>query len=715
MKFIFKFLLVVVVCAVCTGLTTPSPPSKLVKAFDALRIHNYFAAKDLFYKTMKKDTVASSYGLSVIYGRNNNPFYNLDSAFKFVQISAEAETRTVDEKWSDLAMLPLDSSLISRQISHVDSCFFVLILADPSIESWNTFIDIHAAQPFNSDAVSRRNSLAFSEAEALSTSNAYLIFMNRYPEATEKPEARLRYEMRLYEESVKGDALGSYQDFIAIYPESPYRNEAELKVYDLSTADGKVESYYAFIHANPENPSISRAWRMVYTLEVSELSTETLAAFSLKYPDYPFMDEVNLEFEAVTTRYYPIKCDEKWGFIDESGAVQVPCQYDWVDSYSENLAAVGIGDEVMFINKKGDRVIDLELEDAYSFHMGYVVGMLDGRTGVLNRLGEWVIQPEYDEVGEFSEGLFYASKNDLYGFLDQSGEEVISFKYLNATDFKNGGAVVENAEGMGVVNISDVPLTSFGYTWVEPFSETGNPSRFKVNEKFGLLSQTGRILVPAIYDRIGDWSDTLALASNKGKYGFIDFKGDTIIDFKYSYSTKAYSKSKFEGQYVKVYQGANVGIIDTTGEKIFPAIFEDIGHFDDVLVPVKKRGMWGYADLDVNLAIPYRYDQAGSFVDSSAVIVLNGKFGTINRNGKAVIQPTYVSMERYSIIFAVSDTAFGLIDYTGVELTPQVYSGIKVLDHQVLRLDKKNGTQDYYDYVEHKFVWRTSLSETSEE
>ena len=82
MKFLGKLGIALSVLILASAAIVPKPSSKLVKAFAALEIHNYFAAKDLFYKAMKKDTLASGYGLSIIYARNNNPFYNLDSAFK---------------------------------------------------------------------------------------------------------------------------------------------------------------------------------------------------------------------------------------------------------------------------------------------------------------------------------------------------------------------------------------------------------------------------------------------------------------------------------------------------------------------------------------------------------------------------------------------------------------------------------------------------------
>lgn len=59
--------------------------SKLTKSFAALEIHDYFKAKKYFEKSLKKNPVPASYGLSVIYYRNNNPFHNIDSALYYIQ------------------------------------------------------------------------------------------------------------------------------------------------------------------------------------------------------------------------------------------------------------------------------------------------------------------------------------------------------------------------------------------------------------------------------------------------------------------------------------------------------------------------------------------------------------------------------------------------------------------------------------------------------
>ena len=62
---------------------------KLDVAFEALKIHNYFEAKRLFEKSIKSEPTGGAYGLSLILSNDKNPFYQLDSALKYV---VKAET-----------------------------------------------------------------------------------------------------------------------------------------------------------------------------------------------------------------------------------------------------------------------------------------------------------------------------------------------------------------------------------------------------------------------------------------------------------------------------------------------------------------------------------------------------------------------------------------------------------------------------------------------
>lgn len=681
---------------------------KLKKGFAALSEYNYFEAKKQFYKALKKDSVGAGYGLSVIYARNDNPFHHTDSAFKFITLATTKYPALDAKSKAKYAELGIDSTSIAIQGTYIDSLFYDAAFAENTVPAWQHFIDFHKSQPYLDLAIENRNEVAFDLAEEANTSTAYRDFMDQFPEADQISEAGKRYHRLLYEEQTKEGRVRDFQRFIEKNPDSPYISDAEFRVYEKATAPGTLEVYRQFIEENPQNEHVNKAWRNIYALEVGELSARTIAAFSMKYPDYPFSDELKTDFQYATTRYYPIQENGLWGFIDASGNVRIEPAYNWVEPFIENLASVGKNDKVAFINKAGQLITDFEFEDAYAFRSGYSVVVKDEHYGVINRLGKWIVDPVYQDVGEFSEGFFYAENEEgFYGYLDENGNVAIDFVLENATDFKNGLAIVQKDGKYGIINARAEQVSEFRYDWIEPFRTDRNPSRFKIGNSFGLIDQVGTVLVDSVYSHIGDFSEELALAASNNVYGFIDIKGDTIIDFKYTFSSAALKVSAFQNGHVRVFQKDKMGVIDTAGTRIFPAIFENIGEFTGNLIPVTKKDKWGYSDLKVNLVIPYQFDIAENFRDSVAVVSKNGLYGLIDTLGKSKIDFKYKSMVLLDSLILVSDSAYGLIDMNENVLVPMIYSDAEVIDKQIIRfVNDANQGGDYYDITQQKFIWR---------
>lgn len=106
----------------------------------------------------------------------------------------------------------------------------------------------------------------------------------------------------------------------------------------------------------------------------------------------------------------------KWGFVDESGSVKIPCTWRYAWSFNEGLAAVQDTDKKWgFIDKNGKVVIPCK----------------------------WC-NPDY--IGfSFCEGLVNVKdENGKWGFIDRTGKLVIPCKWKWAYDFKNGRAKVKD-------------------------------------------------------------------------------------------------------------------------------------------------------------------------------------------------------------------------------------------------------------------------------
>ncbi|MCI9123036.1 MAG: hypothetical protein HFH35_02990 [Eubacterium sp.] len=72
------------------------------------------------------------------------------------------------------------------------------------------------------------------------------------------------------------------------------------------------------------------------------------------------------------------------------------------------------------------------------------------------------------------------------------------------------------------------------------------------------------------------------------------------------------------------------------GENISGTI-EDIGSFSNGLVPVKRKGLWGYADDKLRLVIPFQYKAVNDFNDAGmASVLLEDIWCVIDKNQKII-------------------------------------------------------------------------------
>ena len=77
------------------------------------------------------------------------------------------------------------------------------------------------------------------------------------------------------------------------------------------------------------------------------------------------------------------------------------------------------------------------------------------------------------------------------------------------------------------------------------------------------------------------------------------------------------------------------------GTIVIPARYDWAGLFHEGLAGVVINGKWGFIDKSGTLVIPARYDLAGDFSEGLAVVRTNGKYGFIDKSGNMVIPARY--------------------------------------------------------------------------
>lgn len=176
------------------------------------------------------------------------------------------------------------------------------------------------------------------------------------------------------------------------------------------------------------------------------------------------------------------------------------------------------------------------------------------------------------------------------------------------------------------------------YEYITPFRD-GMAIVLK-NEKYGFIDETGKQVIPCIYQFATYFSDGLASVYN-GNYGFTDKTGKQVIPCIYELARD------FSDGLASVCLNGNYGFIDKTGKEVIPFIYDNAYSFSEGLIPVEMNGKWGYINKSGETVIPFTYDAASSFHFGVALVKMNGKLGLIDSTGKTLIMCAFDMFDYY--------------------------------------------------------------------
>ena len=155
-----------------------------------------------------------------------------------------------------------------------------------------------------------------------------------------------------------------------------------------------------------------------------------------------------------------VRRGDKWGYVDQTGALAVPCQYDGAKDMREGRAAVRIGSpeagDRFWIDQAGNRLFDYPWEGASSYNRGVALVKQDGLWGLIDRDGNVLAgcrwEAVLDNTGMGQSYPFIGSdvmavvEDGKMGFVSISGEMVIPCQF-EAAQFRWGyaGTVLRHA------------------------------------------------------------------------------------------------------------------------------------------------------------------------------------------------------------------------------------------------------------------------------
>jgi hypothetical protein len=326
--------------------------------------------------------------------------------------------------------------------------------------------------------------------------------------------------------------------------------------------------------------------------------------------------------------------DGRMGYVDSSGKLILPIAFVTRD-FSDGVGVYHDIENNTFkvIDKAGNFI--KEVKNISSLH-----GFKNGRSifsaptsegvkyGVMDFNGNVVIKNKYSYIEKISEQYYYVNSNkDGAGIINAIGDTIIPIEY-------------------GIFYIDTTDLHFIGYKkdlGYAIFDSSGKVKKFWGKEVY---PESSHIEGVPYFQR-----DSVIIIKNQwssanAKTTLVNLSLDTIVPMgKYNLSAineglvRFYDAVKVEklDERVTASQIGKYGFLNTRGEIIIPAKFDFAQYFTEGLCAVRQNNKWGYIDKQGKIVIPFQFDYALPFRKGYAKVQIKNDFFIIDKNGEIVL------------------------------------------------------------------------------
>lgn len=215
--------------------------------------------------------------------------------------------------------------------------------------------------------------------------------------------------------------------------------------------------------------------------------------------------------------------------------------------------------------------------------------------------------------------------------------------------------------------------------------------------KYGYIDWNGNVVIDFEYDMAYEFSEGRARIIKDGKTGYIDRKGNIVIPAIYS------AGGDFSEGRVWLQLDGKYGFADKNGNVVIPLEYDYAYEFSEGIAPVKKNGKYGYIDYDGNLVIPFKYDWASSFSEGKARVGSRGEYSYIDKTGEIILDLKYDYLFDFSdgraIVF--NRDQYAVIDEDGNFIIPfRKWGFIFGFNDGLSRVHADSGYEGIYRYID---------------
>ena len=226
--------------------------------------------------------------------------------------------------------------------------------------------------------------------------------------------------------------------------------------------------------------------------------------------------------------------DGKYGIVNVSGEIILENDYEEINNiYSDKYYVIVENGNQQLINKDKEKVLTENFDEIKQITSSGVVYIKDGKYGFMDFEGNSIIDANYDMLNEINTGIFLAQNDGKSGLLDKEKNEKVAFNFKDINYNKKAGIYVAENEDLTQTIID----SNFETKIVGILSELNiDDGYMKVKVDSGYKYYNFKFEEKNIKDLF--INNKIFLSKKDGKFGYVDSKGDTVVDYIYDDATE---------------------------------------------------------------------------------------------------------------------------------------------------------------------------------
>lgn len=336
----------------------------------------------------------------------------------------------------------------------------------------------------------------------------------------------------------------------------------------------------------------------------------------------------------------PVKSHHLWGFINKSGKLVIPAEYEGVDPFANgNMLTKAIkGGKALIINRSNTVIAETGFEDLHVLNDSLMAVLKGGSWGVYTMHNINVLPHLYSRISIENRDYLKLKTDTGCGLSDLHGNMIIPVRYDSIALIYHGFIVIKNGlQGL---------FTNKGYKVLDTHYDSIQRGAadcyfYSLHGAWGAVGDNGQALLAPEWNSVDVLSAYLVQLQKKDKSYLYSPVANRILD------STAELYIAFRPHYARVLNELRLGVINDRGQLIIKPQYEQIEMPDSFCFRVMSENEYGLIDTAGKVICKPRYARIAPFTGPFALVNRENYWGCINRHGQEVITAKYNNIQLF--------------------------------------------------------------------